>query len=198
MDYTLEINPLGSLKLLRVLCIVGPSSNRRSTEWHVRNFNVSSVQTNVTVDEMNNGLEDGNPSRTCDSKEGKSASKRFGEVSDEELIKYYEGNQSSSTRKNTRWGLKVFQGMLYVSVLLTVALSIHSVIMYHGFYRIVSCHWIIRLTCTDTTQSVGLIFMPPPLLLWKKGGILLCTCRSISRPSHALLDRHQTWDTDTS
>ncbi|XP_048749546.2 uncharacterized protein LOC125661544 isoform X3 [Ostrea edulis] len=64
---------------------------------------------NIFQDEMNNGLEDGNPSRTCDSKEGKSASKRFGEVSDEELIKYYEGNQSSSTRKNTRWGLKVFQ-----------------------------------------------------------------------------------------
>ena len=38
------------------------------------------------------------------------SSKRFKTVSDEELMKYHESHQSSSTKKNTQWGLNTLQG----------------------------------------------------------------------------------------
>jgi predicted transcriptional regulator len=39
--------------------------------------------------------------------------KRFGNVSDKELRDLEDRKQSKSTKSNTKWGLKLFQGMYY-------------------------------------------------------------------------------------
>ena len=37
---------------------------------------------------------------------------RFARIDDDEIYKFQEVNQSAATKKNTKWGLKLFQGML--------------------------------------------------------------------------------------
>ena len=37
---------------------------------------------------------------------------RFARIDDEEIYKFQEVNQSAATKKNTKWGLKLFQGKL--------------------------------------------------------------------------------------
>ena len=37
---------------------------------------------------------------------------RFARIDDDEIYKFQEVNQSAATKKNTKWGLKLFQGKL--------------------------------------------------------------------------------------
>ena len=37
---------------------------------------------------------------------------RFARIDDYEIYKFQEVNQSAATKKNTKWGLRLFQGML--------------------------------------------------------------------------------------
>ena len=40
----------------------------------------------------------------------KTSSSRFALVDDADVRRFQEANQSASTKKNTRWGIKIFQG----------------------------------------------------------------------------------------
>ncbi|XP_062590519.1 uncharacterized protein LOC134252097 [Saccostrea cucullata] len=67
------------------------------------NIGVSFIE---NTQEMNDKLkldEEGNLQSTLDHKQINPQKTRFGNVSNEELLKYYESNQSKNTRKNTKW-----------------------------------------------------------------------------------------------
>ena len=61
---------------------------------------------------------------------------RFARIDDDEIYKFQEVNQSAATKKNTKWGLKLFQGKLTGSDKLKLSVYYCKYCLTHSFYHI--------------------------------------------------------------